>query len=94
MYEFDSVRDRETGEDKLVLGSRYANPVHIISASVGGSAFFKYVDADYGFKTSLIDSLIISSNHIHILTENTNYWLSPYLRESDNEWKDSYYLFE
>ena len=80
MYEFDSVIDRHTGENKNVVGSRYTNPVDIIMLMVGRSAIFQYVDANAGFNTSTVESILIHSNSINIVTRNTEYWLKPRIR--------------
>lgn len=80
MYEFESVIDKHTGENKNVAGSRFTNPVDIVSLSVGRSAIFQYVDANAGFNTSTVVSVFIHNNSINILTRNTEYWLKPHIR--------------
>ena len=83
MYEFDSVIDRHTGENKNVVGSRYTNPVDILMLMVGRSAIFQYVDANAGFNTSAVESILIHSNSINIVTRNTEYWLKPHIRKEE-----------
>lgn len=83
VYEFDSVTDKE-GNNKLSLeyGTDYCNPVFIIDVGVGRGARFTYSDKQtHGFLTSKVESIRIWENCINIVTQNTDYWLKPYIRE-------------
>jgi len=83
VYEFDSVTDLD-GNDIMSLeyGTSYCNPVFIKQLSVGRSARLIYTDKDtYGVITSTVESIIIWDNSINFITQNTNYWLKPYIRE-------------
>lgn len=85
MYEFDGVVDKETEENKLVLGSRYTNPVNIIWLVVGRGAVLQYADVDSGFTTSKVEHIFIHEDQIHFITRNTKYWLKPYIRERSDK---------
>ena len=82
-YEFDSVTDRE-GNNKLSLeyGTDYCNPVFLMDVGLGRPASFIYSDKQtHGIITSIVESIRIWENSINIVTQNTDYWLKPYIRE-------------
>lgn len=81
-YRIESMYDREG--NKIVNERRQAREYIVGSMLIGSSAILVNANRLEEFlKTSTVEDIFIQENTIKLVTKNTEYWLTPFVKDAE-----------